>query len=399
MTVDRTEDIGAARSASDRGHPRREVSMLWKKRPAVALGAVLAMLAVTGSIVAADSPLSTLRKAIRAAKAVPVFKAHLPPIDVSSLRGKKITVIPFASSPQNVAIDDAMKQVGAKTGVAVTVCDNHGQPAEWSQCLQQALATKQDAVVLNADPAVVGPQLQALKAANIPVLQAHFFPEGTKAGDSRCTGCSAGVTAVQPAPFKAAYRLMADWAIVDGKGKADALVAVIPGLAPTVAMLGQVKAEFAKCRGCKYKVINVSVADILGSGFQTAIASALNRDPKVTYVLDEVGVAVPATVSALNIAGRKNVKVAGFGGTTGELALMQQKTPMAMDSAEPAAWIGYASMDGAFRLMLGKRTDPIATPVRVFTRDNVKQVGNPPSATKGYGNTYIGGYEQLWGIG
>jgi ribose transport system substrate-binding protein len=116
-------------------------------------------------------------------------------------------------------------------------------------------------------------------------------------------------------------------------------------------------------------------------------------------VLDEVGVAVPATVSALNIAGRKNVKIAGFGGTTGELALIQQKTAMAMDAGEPAAWIGYASMDAAFRLMLGKQTDPITTPVRVFTRANIAQVGTPPSATKGYGTSYIGGYEDLWGIG
>lgn len=373
--------------------------MLWVRRTAAAVAVLTAVLVVTSTVVAGGSPLVAMRKAVAAGKAVPVFKAHEPPIDISSLRGKKIMVIPFASSPQNTAIDNAMQQVGAKTGITVTPCDNHGQPTEWSQCLQQALTSKYDAVVLNADPSVVGPQLEALKAAGIPVLQAHFFPEGTKATSPSCKGCSAGVTAVQPAPFKASYRLMADWAITDGNGKADALVALIPGLAPTIAMQQQVKAEFAKCHGCKYKFLNVSVADILGSGFQTAIASALNKDPKVNYVLDEVGVAVPATVSALNIAGRKNVKVAGFGGTPGELDLIRTKTAMAMDAGESNPWIGYASMDGAFRLMLHKATDPLATPVRVFTRDNIAAVGSPASPTKGYGNSYIGGYEQLWGIG
>jgi ribose transport system substrate-binding protein len=376
-----------------------EVSMSRNKFLALAVALLVAALAVTGSVIAAGSPLPAMRKALARAEAVPVFKAHMPPIDVSSLRGKKVMVIPFASSPQNVVIDAAMESVGSKTGVSVTACDNHGMPSEWSTCLQQALSEKMDAVVLNADPSVVGPQLEALKAAHIPVLQAHFFPEGTKASDASCKGCSAGITAVQPAPFKASYRLMADWAIVDSSGKADAIVTAIPGLAPTIAFESQIKAEFAKCKGCKFKVVNVSVADIIGTGFQTAIASALNRDPKVNYVLDEVGVAVPATVSALNIAGRKNVKVAGFGGTTGELGLLEQKTAMAMDAGEPNAWVGYASMDAVFRLLLGKPTDPNATPVRVFTRANIAQVGKPPSATKGYGNSYIGGYEQLWGIG
>jgi ribose transport system substrate-binding protein len=369
------------------------------KLSVLAVAVVAAALAVTGSLSAAGSPLPAMRKALAQAARVPVFKAHVPPINVSPLRGKKVMVIPFASSPQNVAIDAAMESVGSKTGVAVTACDNHGQPTEWSACLQQALNQKMNAVVLNADPSVLGPQLQALKAAGIPVLQAHFFPEGITANSAACTGCAAGVTAVQPAPFKAAYRLMADWAIVDSGGKADAIVTDIQGLAPTIAFESQVKAEFAKCHGCKFKIIHVSVADIIGTGFQTAIASALNRDPKANYVLDEVGVAVPATVSAINIAGRKNVKVAGFGGTTGELALLEQKTAMAMDAGEPNAWVGYASMDAVFRLLLGKPTDPNATPVRVFTRANVAQVGTPPSATQGYGHDYIGGYEQLWGIG
>jgi ribose transport system substrate-binding protein len=333
------------------------------------------------------------------AEAVPAFTAPGPPLNIASLRGKKIFVIPFASSPQNVAIDTAMQQVGAKTGIQVSVCNNHGTPSEWSQCLQQALSTKQDLVVMNAAPAVLAPQLEALKAAKIPVLSAHYFPEGVTPTDPACTGCSAGVSAVQPAPFAQSARLMADWTISDSNGKADVLVTVIPGFAPTDAMESQFKAEFARCPGCKYKLLPVTVADVLGSGFGTAVSSALNADPNVDYVIDEVDLAVPATVAALNLAGRKHVKIAAFSGTVGALQEMEKNGPVAMDAGEPGAWIGYESMDDAFRMLLGKPPYQGPTPVRVFTPANVRQAGAPPSATEGYGSGYVSGYMKLWGLG
>jgi ribose transport system substrate-binding protein len=55
-------------------------------------------------------------------------------------------------------------------------------------------------------------------------------------------------------------------------------------------------------------------------------------------------------------------------------------------------------MDNAFRILLGKPANPAPNPVRVFTRENIKVVGNPPSTYKGYGNAFIKGYLKLWGI-
>lgn len=333
---------------------------------------------------------------VKAAEAVPRFRPFGGPIDVHSLKGKKIFWIPFASAPGTVAIGDAMASVGNFVGVSVTACNNHGSPTEWSACLQEALSTKQDLVVLNADPSVLGPQLEALRAAGIPVLSAHYFPEGTTVSSAACTGCSAGITAVQPASFKASYKLMADWAIVDSKGTAHVLAAEIPGQAPTIAMDAAMRREFAKCKGCVFTPLPVSVQDIIGSGFQTALSSALNADPKIGYVLNEVGSSVAATLSALNIAGRTNVKVASRGGSTGELALVQQGTAMKMTIGEPARWVGFAAMDNAFRILLHKPTDPAATPVRLFTTANISAVGSPPSDEKGYGS-WVEGYLKEWG--
>jgi ABC-type sugar transport system substrate-binding protein len=141
------------------------------------------------------------------------------------------------------------------------------------------------------------------------------------------------------------------------------------------------------------------VQDLLGTGFQTAIASAVNKNPDVRYILEEVSIGVPATLAALNIAGRKDVKVATRGGDTGEFDLMQQGTALQMDAGEPSLWIAYLSMDNAFRILLGKPTNPAPNPVRVFTRENVKLVGTPPTTYNGYGFGWIKSYLKLWGIG
>jgi ribose transport system substrate-binding protein len=391
------------------------MTMSRNKRTAVAFAPLLVLLAVALSTSAssassgrakdgaapAATPLAQLRKELQAAMAPPKFKPFGGPINITRLRGKKITFIPFAASPQNQVIGDTMRRIGKlkRVGVNVSVCNNRGTPAEWNSCLQQAVTTKQDLVVLNGAPVAVGPSLRALKAAGIPVLSQHYFPEGVSVTSEACVGCAAGITAVQPAPFRRAAKLMADWAIVDSKGKANVLITILPGFAPTDAMVAQFKREFAKCSGCTYEFLSVSVQDILGTGFQTAVASALNKNPNVRYIIDEVAVAVPATLSALNITGRTNVKVATRGGDTGELDLLQQGTALHMDVGGPSLWIAYLSMDNAFRVLLGKPTNPAPNPVRVFTRANVKVVGDPPSTYKGYGTSWIQGYLKLWGLG
>jgi ribose transport system substrate-binding protein len=369
--------------------------------PALVLAAVALFTTATASGKTKATPLTQIAEELKAAQAPPVLRPFGGPIDLKSLRGKKITFVPFAASPQNKVIGDTMQRIGKlkRVGVSVTVCNNRGTPAEWNSCLQRAVTTKQDLVVLNGAPVAVGPSLQALKAARIPVLSQHYFPEGVSVTSQGCVGCAAGITAVQPAPFARAAKVMADWAIVDSKGNANVLITILPGFAPTDAMVAQFKREFARCTGCKFEFLPVSVQDLLGTGFQTAIASALNKNPNVRYILEEVSIGVPATIAALNIAGRTDVKVATRGGDTGEFDLMQKGTALQMDAGEPSVWIAYLSMDNAFRILLRKPTNPAPNPVRVFTRDNVNTVGTPPTTYKGYGFGWVKSYLKLWGIG
>jgi len=347
----------------------------------------------------ADPKFDDVRSELATVSSIPEFIAPGEKIDVSSLRGKKITAIPLAASPQNSAIHDTLDEVAKEVGITVSYCSNQGKPAQWSQCLDQAVATKQDLIILDVDPSVVGPQLAAAKAAGIPVLSSHYFPEDTTVTSPNCKNCSAGISAIQPAPFKAAAKAMVDWTIADGNGKVNAIVPLITGLAPTVAMQKVIEDEFAsKCPDCTYKILPTTIDDVMGAGYQTAISSALNADPDVNYVIDQADFLAPATVAALRTAGRNNVKVAGFNGIPSALQLIADGTPFSMDVGEPADWIGYAVMDSAFRLLLGKPAAQKPTPIRVWTKDNISDAGDPPNVTSGYGDAYVDGYMQLWGL-
>jgi len=68
-----------------------------------------------------------------------------------------------------------------------------------------------------------------------------------------------------------------------------------------------------------------------------------------------------------------------------------------MDIGENLDWIAHAMLDAEMRLLCG--LEPIVdskVPLRVFTADNIAEVGNPAEASKGYGDAYVEGYRNLW---
>ena len=70
---------------------------------------------------------------------------------------------------------------------------------------------------------------------------------------------------------------------------------------------------------------------------------------------------------------------------------------MQMDAGEDLAWVGWAIMDQAFRVIAG--VPPVHsehTALRVFDDTDVRQAGTPPRVDQGYGTAYVAGYERLW---
>jgi ribose transport system substrate-binding protein len=365
------------------------------KKRVLTLAAALAAAAtiVTAAAVAGgtDGAQANLNKY----RAVPTFVAPGPAFNAKAKAGgKTIFVIPASSQiPFVSTIANNMKRVGAMAGVKTTIWQNQGQPSQWVQGMNAAISQKASAIVLLAgnDPAGLQPQIKAAKAKGIPTIVAHLYDDNQKSAPN--------VGGLVNIPYNIAGQLIADQAIVDTKGKANALVVTINQVKSTVPMVAGIKSEFAKnCKGCKLKFTDVTLADI-ATKIQPNVQGALTADPNINYVICLYDSAeAPFASAAIRAAGRSGkVKISTFNGTPEILKEVKKGDIVASDVGENLEWIGYAIVDQSMRIMGGLPAVKNArVPVRVFDETNISQAGS--NFTGGWGTSYIGGYQKLWGL-
>jgi ribose transport system substrate-binding protein len=360
---------------------------------AVALTATIVTAALAGG--ATSSDVAGAKANLDKYRALPQFAAPGPAFDAKAKAGgKTLFVIPASSQVPFVAtINDHIKRIAAMAGVKVTTWQNQGQPSQWVQGMNAAVAQKASAIVLLAgnDPAGLQPQIKAAKAKGIPTIVAHLYDEKQPSAPN--------VGAVVNIPYNVAGQLIADHAIVDTNGKTDALVVTINQVKSTVPMVAGVKSEFAKyCKGCKLKFTDVTIADI-ATKIQPNVQGALTADPNINYVICLYDSAeAPFAEAAIRAAGRVGkVKISTFNGTPTVLKEVKSGQIVTMDVGENLEWIGYAIVDQSMRIMGGLPTVKSEhVPVRVFDKSNIAQAGS--KFTSGWGTTYIGGYQKLWGL-
>jgi ribose transport system substrate-binding protein len=368
------------------------------RRPMLVIAAVLtlAAISVAAAFAATSASISGAQANLNRYKAVPKFVAPGPAFDArASARGKTLFVIPASSQVPFVStINNHIRRIATPIGLKVTTWQNQGQPSQWVQGMNAAIAQKASAIVLLAgnDPAALQPQIKAAKAKGIPTIVAHLYDENQPSAPN--------VGGVVNIPYKVAGRLIADQAIVDTKGDANAVVVTINQVKSTIPMVQGIREEFRKyCQGCKLKFTDVTIADI-ATKIQPNVQAALTADPSINYVIALYDSAeVPFVAAAIRAAGRiGRVKVSTFNGTPEMLKLVKQGDIVNMNVGENLEWIGYAVVDQSMRIMGGlKPVKSERVPVRVFDRSNIGQAG--PRFTSGWGNTYVSGYRKLWRLG
>jgi ribose transport system substrate-binding protein len=367
-----------------------------KGRLLIVAAALAASTVVIAAGVAATSAYTGAQANLSKYKAVPKFVAPGAAFDAKAKAGgKTIFVIPASSQVPFVAtINNHIKRIAASAGVKVTSWQNQGQPSQWVQGMNAAIAQNASAIVLLAgnDPAGLQPQIKAAKAKGIPTIVAHLYDENQPSAPN--------VGGLINIPYKVAGQLIADQAIVDTKGKANALVVTINQVKSTVPMVAGIRGEFSKyCQGCKLKFTDVTIADI-ATKIQPNVQAALTADPTINYVICLYDSAeVPFAAAAIRAAGRiGKVKVSTFNGTPEMLKLVKQGDIVSMDVGENLEWIGYAIVDQSMRIMGGlKPVKSEHVPVRVFDGSNISQAG--AKFTSGWGSSYVSGYRKLWGLG
>jgi ribose transport system substrate-binding protein len=335
------------------------------------------------------------RSNIEAYSGIPEFVAPGEPFDARAcMEGKKIFTIPASSSiPFIKTISDHKGELAAELGFEHMEWENQGNPTQWIQGIEHAVNNGYNLVSLlaGADPRFFEPQVAQAQAAGVKVVASHL------------TGLEqdvpGGVDAATAIDYRKAGELMADWAIAQTGGQVNALVVVSNEALSTDSIVEGLREAFdTRCPDCVYEIANVPIVD-WATRIQPTVAGALQANSSLNYVIPIYDSMSSFVTPAIAIAGRQDdVKVATFNGTPFVLDLIREGD-VEMDIGENLDWIAHAMLDAEMRLLCD--LEPIRdskVPLRIFSAENIDEVGNPADAAMGYGDAYVEGYRKLWMI-
>jgi ribose transport system substrate-binding protein len=344
----------------------------------------------------AQADMDYVKSQIEAAMEVPKFVFDGAPIDVSKAEGKTIFNLPTTSAvPMNELIHQTHKTVCDMLGINYIEYSNQGTPTEWAAGISQAINQQVDIIILTGapNPKLLEPQLTQAKEAGIPVIVSHFYDVGSEFPDY--------VTAIVPVPFSKAGRLLADWTILDSGGTANILLITTDEFEDASLPLGDAfQDEIAQyCPECKVTKMDIRLSDWT-TRMQTGVASALTEDPSIQYVVPIFDAMTQWAAPGVTSAGRsEDVKIATFNGTPFVLEMIQNGEIAAMEVGENMDWVAWSNIDQALRILTGlPPVDDEQFPLRVFTEANVDEAGVPPEYNVGYGDAYVDGYKEIWGL-
>jgi ribose transport system substrate-binding protein len=327
----------------------------------------------------------------------PAFVAPGAAFDAKKLMaGKKVMLIPVTSQlPITQTLQASMAKAAKQIGVKFTAWQNQGKSDQWIAGIQQAISQKYAVVDLLAiPPDVLRPQIELARKAGVKVISSHFAGFGWQPPKN--------IDGAVRLPYYQVGQILAAWAIVQTKGKANILSIVADDLVSSADVIKGMKNELAKdCSGCKIDIRSVPTVE-WADKVQGEVQSGLQRDPGVNYVLPIYDAMTQFSTAALRTTGKSStVHQASFNGSPFALDFVKQGT-VQMDIGENEDWIAHAMLDADMRAAAGLKVpanDYKGTPLYIFTKANVAKAGTPPDPAKGYGTAYLGGFAKLWRAG
>jgi len=356
-------------------------------------------LAVTASFAHAQSAedgIARAKERLAVYSEKPVFTAPGEPFDMKACAaGKKMLAIPNSSAnPFLKGIIDRMKAVGEDIGLEVVEWENQGQPSQWVQGFDFAVRDGFDVINLisGISPDTVEPQIKAANEAGLKVTTSHFYDPSFEPNPL--------VSSTLPIGFNEIGKILANWVAVNTEGKGKIALVVSREVPPTIPLVDGFTSELAEnCPDCEIvQEINVGVAE-WGTKIQSSVQSTVQANPDIDVIIPIYDSMSQFVVPALRLTGKLGqIKVATFNGTPFVLDFIQQGA-IDMDIGESLDWIAYATVDGNMRDVCGLEVpEKLNVPFYIFDKDNATEAGTPAQFDTGYGDAYIAGFRELWGM-
>jgi ribose transport system substrate-binding protein len=311
------------------------------------------------------------------------------------MSGKKVMSIPVSSQiPLTQVITTEQAAQAKRIGFTFKHWQNQGKSDQWVQGINTAIAEKYDAIdLLGIDPKLVAPQLTKARAAGVKVVSTHLAGFGWTIPPT--------IDGAVRLPYEEVGKILAAWTIVATQGKGDALAIVAEDLSSTADVVKGMKDQFAaNCPDCKVETANVPTAQ-WATGVKEQVSAGIQRNPNLNYVIPIYDAMSQFAQAGIQVAGKTGkIGMATFNGTPFALKMVADGQ-LEMNLGENEVWIADAMLDADMRAATGRKipdTDYDKAPLLVFTKDNVASAGNPPTASDGYGDSYVAGFDQLWGL-
>jgi len=361
---------------------------------------------------AAISPaeLAQLKAFVAKAQTAPVWHAPGASVDAkTALAGKKIVTFPISSEIDACNLKGQQGYVDAEAkalGATVIPLNTTAGPPSWQANLSTALTDKANAVVMLCGPAAsaVGPQLQALASAHIPVVDGNYNQIGGNAAFP-LTNLSAesGVDTAGGVTTDLAQ------ALVNLNGQpAHILFLNSPQVAQYSGATNALKSAIAKwCpKTCTIeKEEDFGTQDWGSAKEQQAIATDLQGDSKINAVIVTFDGMSDVIVSVVQraAASHPGLKLYAWGGGIAEIQTVQKNPIFAGDSGPDERWDAYNQLDQVIRLLAGKPAAPVGkeiAPNMYFTKSNAATFYNGNNySDKAYGNgAFIKDFLKLWEV-
>jgi ribose transport system substrate-binding protein len=369
------------------------------------------MLASTASVAATVSGFaacgpdvkSKLEARIAEYRAEPKFHPPGPAFDASKARGKTVFNIPLLSTDTfNEIVDKAEAEAAEAAGVKFIQFNNEGSPAQWVNGMNQAIAQKVDLIILEGspDPRALTVQLAEAKAAGIPVISTHFYDESVAQEQLK----QLDLTAIVPANhYLGSGTLTATYAMLESDCKVNALTLEASEVQPTSPGI-TTRFQETLAESCPDTCKATAISIPFGEWAQKAaleMQTRITADPSINFIAPNFDQGAIYARQAIVAAGAEDrVRIVAYNGSAPILQMLADGHSVIVEVGEPLVWLGWHNMDQALRILSGVEPTTVGTPLRLFDKTNIADVGNPASQTEGYGHPeeFKEGFKKLWGL-
>ncbi|MFF3895342.1 sugar ABC transporter substrate-binding protein [Streptomyces sp. NPDC001812] len=318
----------------------------------------------------AETGVAEAAAAIKAA-AEPVSQWPTVPkiADPISLKGKKFYFVPIGESVPairsiGVGVTDALEQMGAE----VRTCDGKFNPTEVATCLKAAADQDVDGIIsYSIEYAQLRNTFDSVAKTGVPLLVSM----GGKPGDfAKADNMAFFDTSPR---LKKIYTTLADVAVSQEGAGTHALWLKVTDNATTVANLDAAAERFKeRCPSCTLTEVEFGSATL--DKLPSAVSAALVANPDINVVVQPVDGYVPQTLTGVNAAGfGKKVKVVSALGDLDGLKRVQSGQ-QAGDVGSAVTYDAWQVANAFVRLLNGEQPETYDSPVRVFTKENTKDL-------------------------